>query len=166
MLKGQDIVVLAAIMDGRRQDESYAELAGRTCLSISEAHAAIKRLREASLVGEARRIVKHNVLEFLVHGIRYAFPFRQSGGMAKGIPTSYAAPVADGAFAVAGTCPVWRSQSGQIFGQAFEPLYDTAPSAAAKDRDLYDRLAVIDMLRGGRLRERRFAESKIAEMIP
>ncbi len=75
------------------------------------------------------------------------------------------APVADGAFAVAGTCPVWRSQSGKMYGQAFEPLYATAPTAAAKDRELYDRLAVIDMLRGGRLRERRFAEAKITEMI-
>ena len=165
MLKGQDIVVLAAIMDGRRQDESYAELAERTCLSVSEAHAAIKRLREASLVGEGRRIVKHNVLEFLVHGLRYAFPFRQSGGMAKGMPTSYAAPVAEGMFAVAGICPVWRSQSGDTYGQAFDPLYTTVPNAAAKDRKLYDHLAVIDMLRGGRLRERRFAEEKLREIL-
>ena len=166
MLKGQDIVVLAAMMDGRRQGESYAQLGAHTCLSVSETHAAVKRLQDAYLIAPDRHVLKRNVLEFLIQGIRYAFPFRSTGVMAKGMPTSYAAPVADGAFAVAGTCPVWRSQSGQIFGQAFEPLYDTAPSAAAKDRDLYDRLAVIDMLRGGRLRERRFAESKIAEMIP
>ena len=166
MLKGQDIVVLAAIMDGRQQGESYAQLGARTCLSASEAHAAVKRLQDASLLGLDRRVLRRNVLEFLIHGIRYAFPFRSTGVMAKGMPTSYAAPVAEGAFAVAGTCPVWRSQSGQMYGQAFDPLYATAPHAAAKDRELYDRLAVIDMLRGGRLRERRFAEAKIAEMIP
>lgn len=166
MLKGQDIVVLAAIMDGRRQGESYAQLGAHTCLSASETHAAVKRLQDASLIGPDRHVLKRNVLEFLIHGIRYAFPFRSTGVMAKGMPTSYAAPVADGAFAVAGTCPVWRSQSGHMYGQAFEPLYATAPNAAVKDRGLYDCLALIDMLRGGRLRERRFAESKITEMIP
>ena len=70
MLKGQDIVILAAIMDGRRQGESYAELSERACLSVSEAHAAVRRLREASLIGENRRVVKRNAVEFLVHGIR------------------------------------------------------------------------------------------------
>ena len=166
MLKGQDIVVLTAIMDGRRQGESYAQLGTRACLSASETHAAVKRLQDASLIGPNWHVLKRNVLELLIHGIRYAFPFRSTGVMAKGMPTSYAAPVADGAFAVAGTCPVWRSQYGQTYGQAFEPLYATVPNAAEKDRELYDRLAVIDMLRGGRLRERRFAEAKITEMIP
>lgn len=165
MLKGQDIVVLAAIMDGRRQGESYAELAERACLSASEAHAAVRRLRDASLIGENRRVVKRNVVEFLVHGIRYAFPFRPVGALARGMPTAYAAPVGEGAFAVAGMCPVWRSQAGDVYGQAFAPLYETVPDAAAKDRRLYDTLAVIDMLRGGRLRERAFAEKKLMELV-
>ncbi len=165
MLKGQDIVVLATLMDGRRKGESYAELGERACLSVSETHASVKRLREASLIGSDRHVLKRNVLEFLVHGLRYAFPFRPVGGMAKGMPTSYAAPVAEGVFAVVGIYPVWRSQCGETYGQPFEPLYATAPNAAAKDKELYDRLAVIDMLRGGRLRERRFAEEKIAEIV-
>ena len=110
MLKGQDIVVLATLMDGRRKGESYAELGERACLSVSETHASVKRLREASLIGSDRHVLKRNVLEFLVHGLRYAFPFRPVGGMAKGMPTSYAAPVAEGVFAVVGIYPVWRSQ--------------------------------------------------------
>ena len=44
MLKGQDIVILAAIMADQRQGESYAELAERACLSASEAHAAVRRM--------------------------------------------------------------------------------------------------------------------------
>ena len=88
------------------------------------------------------------------------------GALVRGMPTAYAAPVAEGAFAVAGMCPVWRSQAGDVYGQAFAPLYETVPDAAAKDRRLYDALAVIDMLRGGRLRERAFAEKKLMELIP
>lgn len=165
MLKGQDIVVLAAIMGDCRHDETYAELGKRTCLSASESHAAIRRLKDASLIDADRRVLKRNAIEFLVHGLRYAFPFRSAGGLVKGIPTSYSAPVATDAFSATGVCPVWRSTQGQTVGQAFEPLYETAPEAAAKDRSLYDKLALLDMLRGGRLRERKFAEDKLMEIV-
>ncbi len=167
MLKGQDLVVLAALM-GNENDtlhEPYAELGRRTCLSASETHASVKRLLAAALLGGDRRVRKRNALEFLVHGLRYAFPLRPLGETAKGLATAYAAPVASGAFASTGLKPVWRSPGGEVFGQAFEPLYATAPQAAAKDRGLYDRLAVLDMLRGGRLRERQFAEVKLGEML-
>ena len=166
MLKGQDIVVLAALMDGANPTETYAALGKRVHLSAAETHATVRRLEESSLLGAARRILRRNALEFLVHGIRYAFPLRPVGIAAHGLATAHAAPVAKDAFAVTGLIPVWRMSAGASFGQAFEPLYATAPEAAAQDAALYDRLAVIDMLRGGRLRERQFAERKIAEMLP
>lgn len=166
MLKGQDIVVLAALTDGERPGETYASLGKRVRLSAAETHAAVKRLVEASLLGADRRVLRRNALEFLVHGIRYAFPLRPAGLAANGLATAYAAPVAKDAFASTGLVPVWRTPAGTTFGQAFEPLYATAPEAAAQNTALYDRLALIDMLRGGRLRERQFAERKIAEMLP
>lgn len=165
MLKGQDLVVLAALMGDDASHEPYAGLGRRTCLSVSETHASVKRLLAAALLGGDRRVRRRNAIEFLVHGLRYAFPLRPVGKMAKGLATAYAAPVASGAFASTGLKPVWRSPDGDVFGQAFEPLYATAPQAAAKDRGLYDRLAVLDMLRGGRLRERQFAEGKLEEML-
>ncbi len=165
MLKGQDLVVLAALMGDDASHEPYAGLGRRTCLSASETHASVKRLLAASLLGGDRRVRRRNAIEFLVHGLRYAFPLRPVGEMAKGLATAYAAPVASGAFVSTGLKPVWRSPDGDVFGQAFEPLYATAPQAAAKDRGLYDRLAVLDMLRGGRLRERQFAEAKLEEML-
>jgi len=165
MLKGQDIVVLAALMGGGGS-ESYAELGKRICLSASETHASIKRLLAAALVNGEHRVLKRNAVEFLVHGLRYAFPFHPAGGMAKGLATSYAAPVASGSFASTGARPVWSFVGGDAYGQAYEPLYPSAPEAAVKDGGLYDRLAVFDMLRGGRLRERRFAEEKLQEMMP
>ena len=166
MLKGQDLVVLAALLDSQRGDESYAELGRRTCISASEAHAAVRRLRESSLIAANWHVLKHNALEFLLHGLRYAFPAVNEGGFAKGMPTSYAAPVADGVFAVSGEIPVWQTSCGDACGRAISPLYPTVPDAASKDRGLYDRLAVFDMLRAGRLRERQFAEQKLMEMLP
>ena len=165
MLKGQDIVVLAALMDEGRADEPYAELARRVRISASEAHAAVRRLRESRLVGSDRRVQRRNAMEFLLHGLRYAFPLRSAGRTVRGMPTSYAAPVARDAFAVSGAAPVWQTGDGGAFGQAVEPLYPTAPAAATDSPELYDRLAILDMLRGGRLRERQFAEERLREMF-
>ncbi len=166
MLKGQDIVVLAALMDADGGEESYQELGRRVCLSASESHAAVKRLQASSLLTPQRRVQKRNAMEFLVHGLRYAFPFRPAGGVVRGLATSYAAPIAKDAFATTGFVPVWNCADGETLGQSFEPLYASAPVAAQRDKSLYDRLAVFDMLRGGRLRERAFAEAKLKEMMP
>ena len=51
------------------------------------------------------------------------------------------------------------------YERSHEPIYSTVPDVAAEDPELYDRIAVLDMLRGGRLRERRFAEQKIREYL-
>ncbi len=165
MLKGQDIVVLAAVIGNRRAYETYAELGSRTGISASEAHASVRRLRESALIGEDRHVLRRNVVDFLVHGLRYVFPARADGRIVSGIPTSYAAPVAKDAFSVCGEVPVWQTANGGTRGMSVEPLYPTAPDAASRDRELYDRLAVFDMLRMGRLRERRFAEQKLKAML-
>jgi hypothetical protein len=165
MIKGQDIVVLAALMGGDRHPRSYAPLAKRAKLSVSETHAAVKRLQDAMLVDEDRHLRKRNAVEFLTHAIRYVFPPVVANSKAIGMPTGYAAPVATAEFATSGDVPVWPCEGGTVEGRAFEPVYSSAPSAAAADNDIYDALAIIDMLRGGRLRERAFAEQKLKELM-
>ena len=81
------------------------------------------------------------------------------------MPTSYAAPVAEDEFVSVGSGPVWTNSDGRVEGIGFVPIYPTAPKAAQADRGMYDRLALIDMLRGGRLRERKYAEDKLMEML-
>ena len=165
MIKGQDIVVLAALLENGAEKLAYAELGKVARLSASETFAAVKRLQESVLLNANRVPVRRNVGEFLVHALRYAFPLRPTGKLAKGIPTAYAAPVAAMAFASTGNHPVWESPNGTSYGRAFEPIYPTAPQAAEGNRGLYDRLALFDMLRGGRIRERRFAEEKLKELL-
>lgn len=165
MIKGQDILMLAVLMGEGAYELPYSELGRAAFLSVSEAHAAVKRLQESALINSMRRPVKRNVEEFLFHGIRYAFPMRPSGEIAKGMPTSYAAPVARDEFASVGQVPVWSGSDGDICGKVYAPIYPSAPKAAANDLSLYDRLALIDMLRGGRLRERSFSEMKLKEML-
>ena len=163
MLKGQDMVVLAALMaadDGC----AYAELGERAWISASEAYAAVRRLKDSGLLNNARKLIKANVLEFLVHGLKYAFPMKVLGA-GKGMPTAYAAPVAADEFAGVGAVPVWAGSPGQVAGRAYAPFYPTAPNAAAANSAVYDRLALMDMLRGGRLRERDFATRKFKEIL-
>ena len=61
---------------------------------------------------------------------------------------------------------VWQTDKGTVYGRAVEPLYPTVPDVAMRNPELYARLAVFDMIRGGRLRERKFAEDRLKEMFP
>ena len=165
MIKGQDIVVLAQLMNRDAGALTYAELGKAAKISASEAHSSMRRLQEASLVNSERRVIKRNVREFLFHALRYFFPLKYSGMLTKGMPTAYSAPVAQGVFSSSGLSPVWSGSYGTVLGQGVEPIYPTAPDAASNNPVLYDTLALIDMLRGGRIRERLFAENKIEEML-
>lgn len=54
--------------------------------------------------------------------------------------------------------PAWADPSGTMRGITLAPLYKTAPKAAMLDSLLYERLALIDAVRDGRVRERNLAE--------
>ncbi len=53
--------------------------------------------------------------------------------------------------------PVWPDVEGGIRGIGFSPLHKSVPRAAQHDSKLYDLLALVDMIRGGRARERAVA---------
>lgn len=164
-MKNQDIVVLTVLMKEGASNLSYQAIGNAAKISVSEAHASVKRLRECDLINSERNIKKRNVEEFMIHGLRYMFPMKTTGESIYGMPTAYAAPVSADAFAVYGDVPVWKNSNGNVLGRACEPIYPSAPVAAADDPDIYNKLAVVDMLRGGRLRERKFAEQKLKEFL-
>ena len=72
MIKGQDVLVLAALMHEKAEMPRFADVADRAKLSISETHAAVKRLQSASLIDSNRRAIRRNVSEFLIHALKYA----------------------------------------------------------------------------------------------
>ena len=164
-MKGQDLVVLAKLFDPEARKLGYLELGGALALSASETHAAVKRLQECGLLDPSRAPIRRNALEFLFSGLRYVFPFRPSGGVVRGVPTGWAAPVAREAFASDGPAPVWEFPDGDAVGPAYAPLYPTVPRAARADRGLYDRLALFDLARGGRVREREWARRRLEELL-
>ncbi len=166
-MKSQDVVVLLSLTLPDRRSLTYAGLAAELGLSQSEVHAAVQRNAVAGLLNlDDRRPLPGPAMEFLCHGLQYVFPAVR-GEPTRGLPTAHAAPVMAGAFAATEELPpVWPyAGEGAVRGITFEPLYGKVPIAAIKDRRLYDLLALADALRGGRARERRYAETEIGRRL-
>ena len=165
MLKPQDIVVLLKLLTVNERP-TYAQIAVDLCMSPSEVHAAIRRARASRLIHgpELGRVNAKALEEFLVHGIRYAFP-PEKGGMTRGIPTASAAAPLSHKMTQEEPVPVWPFEQGSTRGYAFLPLYKKAPQAALKDHELYELLALVDALRDGGARERGLAKRELSARI-
>ena len=167
MLKGQDIVILMKLAEVSEVRSSYAALGADLFMSPSEAHAGVNRLVLAGLVEpENRRVKTAAALEFLKHGLKYVFPLERKGGLCRGVPTAHAAPCTKGVFTGDGEPPpVWPDAKGRVRGLGVTPLHRGVPAAVQKDKWLYEALVLIDMLRGGRARERHWAEQRIENLL-
>ena len=167
-LRPQDVFVLAKLISYGGPRPSMARMSVDLSLSASEVHGALKRLAISRLVSDEAdggRPLLQPVEEFLLHGVKYAFPAKR-GQPTRGVATSYAAPPLAGKIA-AGTelPPVWPYAEGEQRGIGLEPLYRTVPIAALRDPLLYELLALIDALRDGRARERRLAGQELTARL-
>jgi len=162
-LKPQDLVAALKLAVG--PSLTYPQLAVALSLSLSEAHGAVKRAQAAGLLLSDRQPNRPAILEFVVHGVRYAFP-PVRGGMTRGMPTAHAAPpLAELIVQDNDPVPVWPDPQGEARGASFKPLYRGAPKAARADAKLYQCLSLIDALRGGRARERNLAKEHLARLL-
>lgn len=167
-LKSQDILVLLKLVSYGEQSWNYTRLSSDLDLSLSMVHSGVKRAQSARLF-EANlnppRPSRTNLKEFLVHGVKYAFP-AEVGSATRGIPTGYAAPPLDKVIAESSDLPpVWPHPQGSVRGLAFSPLHGKAPDAAMKDPKLYELLALLDAIRGGRAREREIAAKELSARV-
>jgi hypothetical protein len=103
--------------------------------------------------------------EFLLHGVRYAFP-AVFGGISQGVPTAAAGPTLSRLLVAPQEAPtVWPFVAGEVRGPSMCPLYPSAPEAAVKDPALYDLLTLIDAIRIGAARDRELARAEIAKRL-
>ena len=162
--KSLDVVVLLKLLlDGA--DKPYAQLSRELGMSASEIHAAIRRCAAAGLVDpDSRKPLRRPTEEYLLHGVRYAFP-AQRGPLARGVPTAYAAPPLADQMAADDLPPVWPDPQGTTRGYALEPLYGSVPQAAKSNPRFYELLALVDTLRVGRARERKLAEEELKKRL-
>ncbi len=167
-LKPQDIVVVLKLLSYAQQRPPFSVMASDLGLSPSEVHGAMKRLQSARLIHGPEmqnKAILSALEEFLVHGLKYAFPAKR-GSVTRGIATSYAALPLKTQIAPGDELPpVWPWPEGDTRGVALEPLYKSVPSAALRDPVLYELLALIDAIRDGRARERQIAERELTKRI-
>ncbi len=155
-MKPQDILLLLRII--RLGDESWTQLpmAEALGMSQSEVSEAVARAKYAGLLDyTGKRVMKQSLMDFLQYGLRYVFPQRP-GPMVRGVPTSHSTPPLQDEI-LGGEPYVWPYAKGTQRGQAIEPLYSSVPSAALRDPDLHELLALVDALRVGQAREQNIA---------
>lgn len=165
MLRPQDVLVVLRIALGTGMRTSYQELGRGLEMSSSEVHGAVRRATAAGLLRRDREPNRAAIVEFLVHGVKYAFA-PERGQVTRGMPTAHGAPPLD---TMVGSTderpPVWPDPEGKVRGESFEPLYRSAPKAAKKDPKLYEALCLVDANRGGRARDRALAEKLLKDML-
>lgn len=166
ILKPQDIVILLKLVTLGNRQWSYSAVALDLAMSPSEVHSGIKRATQARLFDPERNVPIIKALEeFIVHGVKYAYP-PDRGPVTRGIPTSYAAPpLRDIIVQPSDLPPVWPDSEGNVRGYEFSPLYRSVPKAAAHNKELYELLALVDAIRDGKARERVLAEKELSARL-
>ena len=167
-LAPQDVLVLLKLVAVGPRVWSYNELAIELGMSPSQVHSAIKRALAAGLALRRNGRVTpqtRNLEEFLVHGLKYLC-IPQRGELTRGIPTGHGAPpLAEKLIDSQDVIPVWPHPEGKIRGEAFLPIFRSAPEAAMQDCELYQLLVLVDAIRGGRARERSLATRELTERL-
>ncbi len=163
-LKPQDILFLLKLVAMGKKPWSFNKIAVELGMSPSEVHAAAQRALAARLaIKEGENIWSNirNLEDFLFHGIQYVF-VPERGGLDRGMPTAYASAPMDSWFVADNEPPpVWPDPEGKVRGESFSPLYKSVPVAAKNDPKLYELLALVDAIRGGRARERDIAKKEL-----
>ena len=140
------------------------ELSEQLYIAQSEVSRSISRLDYAQLYSKYNKSVNRlNTFEFLVYGVKYAFPV-QPGSIVRGIPTAHSAPPLSDLI-ISQENYVWAYAKGTIRGQHIEPFYKNLPKASLVDSKFYGLLALIDTLRVGKQREIAIAKEKLEQNI-
>jgi len=170
-LKPHDLYLILYLqsLDGARW--TYATVSAACGLSASEANAAVKRALRSGLMREAVGAEPNPqphlaaLVEFMSHGVRYAFP-AEVGSWVRGVPTAFGAPGLE--HLTAGDQEhmlVWPSVRGTVKGLSLTPLHAKASVAVQQAPRFHVYLALADILRQASPRGREVAAIQLKTMI-
>lgn len=145
---------------------TLVEIADELGVVPSQVHAAIRRLAASGLLRPGVRATNPRALtEFLVHGIRYAFP-AVKGPLALGVPTAYSAPPLSTEVDAIDVV-VWPAarHPAAVQGFSIAPLYKAAPKLIERSPATYRLLAVTDALRLAEPRTRLSARDRLVQLV-
>jgi hypothetical protein len=129
-------------------------------------HAALRRLELAGLLKPEQRAANPRALaEFLLAGVRYAFP-AQRGALVDGVPTAYSAPALAAEYDALDVV-VWPAPKHPLAvrGFALTPLYPKAPALVEQSPETYRLLTLVDALRIGDPRVRNVARAELERAL-
>lgn len=168
-LKSQELLVLLKVAAHPTRRFTFATLAAELSMSAAEVHGSVRRATAAGLVSRRGRgdwkPVRSALLEFVLHGARYAFP-AEIGPRERGIP------MVRGAESLLGLSQgqsadvlVWAHPQGAVLGPTVSPIYRTAPQAALADPALHHLLALLDAQRVGMVLDHRLSARAFTDAI-
>jgi len=168
VLKPQDLLVALKFAVNEDRILTFIELGHELSMSASEVHAASRRAENSRLLirefGQIRA-ARSSLLEFILHGVKYAFP-AVVGSISRGMPTATGASPLKEYFSQNDLFIfVWPDPEGTDKGQTLVPLYPSVPTAAREDPRLYKALVLVDALRIGAAREREIATSELKRLL-
>lgn len=164
MLQPLDVVVSLALTFRNGSSKSFEQLGGDLGVSASTAHRSLERARQAGLVTADRRLNRANMLELLIHGVRFVY-YVKPGELTRGISTAHAAPPLSVELTNEPYPPVWPDPQGDVRGQAIAPLHDCVPGIARKDQSMYEVLALVDAIRIGGARQQKLAAEHLRQRL-
>jgi predicted transcriptional regulator len=164
-MRPQDIVILLKIVAKKSEVWQMKDLAVELFISAAEVSDSLNRSVMAGLLeGEKKKkVYRKSIMEFIEHGLHYVFPVIPSG-MVNGVLTAHSHPFMKKYFQ-SELEYVWPEPRGTHRGLAIEPLYKEVPKAVLEDAELYKMLALIDVIRVGRVREWSLAIEELKKMI-
>lgn len=145
-------------------------MADALATSTSAVHRGVARLQAAGLLRASSRTVARSALrEFLVHGVRYAFP-PVRGHETLGVPTAWShhevgALLSGETVSDAARALVWPDQTGSVRGDMLVPLFPGAARVALRDKRLHELLAAVDAIRAGSTTVRRVVGEHLAQRV-
>lgn len=163
-MRPQDIVILLKITTMHSDDWQLKDIASSLYISNSAISESLERSVYANLIDfEKRKVYRGNLLDFLIHGMKYVFP-AQVGILTRGVPTAYSHPFMQ-SFFNSEQAYIWPASFGSVLGQAIEPFYANQVKAIEEDEELYLLLALLDVIRVGKLREKAVAEKELKALL-
>ena len=155
-MRPQDVAILLKITALKDENFQLTKLAFSLYISASEVSESLNRSRLAGLIDYNKmKVNKQSFLEFLEFGLKYVFP-QQPGTLTRGIPTAHSHAFMKKVFS-SEINYVWPTIKGEVLGLAIEPLYPKQIEAIENDSDYYKLLALVDVIRVGKIREVKFA---------
>jgi hypothetical protein len=156
-MRPQDIVILLQIsLFPKDYKWKVVELSSALEISQSEISESLNRSLIAGLINYTKKeVFVLSLMEFLQFGIKYVFP-QKPGAIVRGTPTAHSHIFMKSKI-ISSENYVWPNVKGNTRGQAIEPLIKSVVNVVALNDELYKLLALVDVLRVGKNREKNIA---------